>query len=115
MFGVKLDEEKNAIYATMMKKSFTSFLDGLSHEELLVLDRLVKAEANIIVEKIKKEGKDNLTERDIRTIAVYRKIYLRVKQLKLKENDYDRSKVDMAKCYGLVDTAYNIADKAIRV
>ena len=115
VFGVKLDEDKNNLYNDMMKKSFTVFLDDLSHEELLVLDRLLKAEANIIVEKIKKEGKKELSERDIRTIATYRKVYLRVKQLKLKEEDYDRSKVDMTKCYKLVDDAYKIANKVVRV
>jgi hypothetical protein len=115
VFGVKLTDEKNEMYNAMMKKSFTEFLDNISKEELLVLDRLLKAEANTIVEKIKKEGKNELSERDIRTIATYRKVYLRVKQLKLKEEDYDRSKVDMAKCYQLVDEANKIANKVVRV
>ena len=114
VFGVKLDDSKNNVYNEMMKKSYTEFLDNLTHEELLVLDRLLKAEANIIVEKIKKEGKDDLSERDIRTIAAYRKVYLRVKQLKLKEEDYDRSKVDMTKCYKLVDESFKIANKLVR-
>ena len=114
VFGVKLDENKNSVYNDMMKKSYTEFLDNLTHEELLVLDRLLKAEANIIVEKIKKEGKNDLSERDIRTIAAYRKVYLRVKQLKLKEEDYDRSKVDMAKSYKLVDDSFKIANKLVR-
>ncbi len=115
VFGVKLSEDKNEVYNDIMKRSFTTFLDGLTHEELLVLDRLLKAEANIIVEKIKKEGKSELSDRDLRTIATYRKVYLRVKQLKLKEEDYNRSKVDMSKCYTLVDTASKIADRVIRI
>jgi hypothetical protein len=56
-----------------------------------------------------------LSDRDLRTIATYRKVYLRVKQLKLKEEDYNRAKVDMSKCYTLVDTASKIADRVIRI
>lgn len=113
VFGAKLSQEKNELYNSIMQKSFTKFLDKLSHDELLVLDRLIKADANIIVEKIKKEGRKELSDSEIRTIATYRKIYLRVKQFKLDEEDYDRSKVDMVKCYKLVDDAYKLADKVL--
>jgi len=111
VFGVKPSNEQ--IYNEIMKKSFTKFLDGLTHEELLVLDRLIKADANVIVEKIKKDNKKDLSERDLKVIATYRKIYLRVKQLKLDEENYDRSKVDMPRCYRLVDQAYKLADRVI--
>ena len=111
VFGVKPSNEN--VYNEIMKKTFTKFLDGLTHDELLVLDRLIKADANIIVEKIKKDDKNDLSERDLKIIATYRKIYLRVKQLKLDEENYDRSKVDMSRCYRLVDQAYKLADRVV--